>query len=476
MQPRWLLAVFALASAGCALTPLPDPSERGGEDELPTTALVPFVDLDPDPHVVEVQLVAARATFSYMPGSAADVWAYRDGSLADSVARVPGPLLEAKRGDRVLVHFRNELPYGTTVHWHGLRLPAQMDGAHEVVLPGESYDYEFVARDAGTFWYHPHVRADEQIEKGLHGAFVVRDELEPHPVAERVLVLDDVKLTESGQLDPITDHLDVVLGRQGNTLLVNGFPAPQLRASVGSRERWRLVNAANGRFFDLALSRGNFQVIGVDGGLIGEPYPTDRLLMAPGERFDVLVDLQGEAGDRVTLASHHYDRGHGVPDPGPLEILGIQLDTGEAQLATPPMPTAVTPLVVDESGAVRAMVLTEALEADGGPQFRINDELWPFNTTVRAELGATEVWELRNEAEGDHPFHLHGTFFQVLDDDGSPRTPVAWKDTVLVPRTRTVRFAVRFEEPGTWMFHCQIPEHAERGMMGDLLVAPGTSE
>jgi FtsP/CotA-like multicopper oxidase with cupredoxin domain len=468
----WIPATCALVSTGCALTPLPEPAAHGVDDGAPPAALVPFVDLDPDPRVVEVELVATRAAFSYLPGSTADVWAYRDGSRADSVAGVPGPLLEARRGDRVLVHFRNELPYGTTVHWHGLRLPAPMDGAHQVVLPGEAYDYDFVARDAGTFWYHPHVRADEQIEKGLHGAFVVRDDLEPLPVAERVLVLDDVKLTESGALDPRTDHLDVVLGRQGNTFVVNGVPQPELQASTGSRERWRLINAANGRFFDLALSRGTFQVIGVDGGLIGEPYVTDRLLIAPGERFDVLVTLEGEAGEQVSLSTHHHDRGHGLSDPGPLEVLTIQLKPGEPQLATAPAAQPVEPLDVAATDPVRAMVLTEELEADGGPQFRINDELWPFNTTIPVELGATEIWEVRNEADGDHPFHLHGTFFQVLADDGAPRTPVAWKDTVLVPRRSTLRFAVRFDEPGTWMFHCQIPEHAERGMMGDLMVSP----
>ncbi|MEJ7728565.1 MAG: multicopper oxidase family protein [Polyangiaceae bacterium] len=400
------------------------------------------------------------------------MWAYRDAAAPDAPARVPGPLLEARRGDRVIVHFRNGLPYGSTIHWHGLRLPASMDGAHEVVLPGDAYDYEFVARDAGTFWYHPHVRADEQIERGLQGAFIVRDELEPAPLAERVLVLDDVKLTGSGELDPIIDHQDLVLGRQGNVLLVNGVTQPELRATPGTRERWRLVNASNGRFYDLSLSAGAFEVIGVDGGLIGEPYTTDRLLMAPGERFDVMVTLDGAVGQQLTMTTRHHDRGHGVPDPGPQAVLSIELVHGPAVAATKPAPQPVAPLPVSAQDRVRPMVLTEDLDATGGPQFRINDELWPFHTPITAELGATEVWELRNEADGDHPFHLHGMFFQVLSSDGTPRQPVGWKDTVLVPRLDTVRFAVRFDEPGTWMYHCQIPEHAERGMMGDLSISP----
>jgi FtsP/CotA-like multicopper oxidase with cupredoxin domain len=434
--------------------------------------LVPAIDQNPDPDIVEVSLVAGTGTVEYLSGKPASVWTYRDGAVSDAAARVPGPLIEAKHGDLVIVHFRNELPEdGTTVHFHGVRLPAKMDGAHHAVLPGEDFEYVFVAKDAGTFWYHPHVRADEQIERGLYGALHVREREAPRPAGERVLVLDDIKLADDGDLaGPWTD-LDIAYGRQGNVLLVNGVPEPTLRTEAGSRERWHLVNSSNGRFFDLELAGRTFEVIGWDGGRIDAPYVVDTLPIAPGERYDVLVNMGGAPGERIELRTRPSAHNHTAPSMAPDLLLQIEVNEGTPGDAAPGQSSPIEPLPIGDATQARVFALTQELDGKYGPQFFINGEFWPFNVPIDATLGDVEVWEIRNESDRAHPFHLHGMFFQVLSRDGVPEERLGWKDTVVVPGSGSLRFAVHYGEPGSWMYHCQIPEHAERGMMGEVLVS-----
>jgi FtsP/CotA-like multicopper oxidase with cupredoxin domain len=462
MRP-WCTAppvAWLLLAVGCG-------SATDGSDPI---EIVPLVDLDPSPGVVEVELVAAPGEVEYLDGKAAEVWGYRDGSVDDEGVRIPGPLLELEEGDHVVVRFRNDLPEETTIHWHGLRVPNAADGTpttQVAVAPGEEFTYEFDALDPGTFWYHPHVAADTQIERGLYGPIVVRGGVAPDVAAERVLVLDDIKLEATGQLSTETDPLDIMLGRQGNVLLVNGHAHARARAAAGSRERWRIVNAANGRYFNLTVPGHELLTIGWDGGLLPEPYRTERLLVAPGERYEVLVELGGSAGDVVTLQTVHYDRGHDIPDPGPLDLLTFELaDEGDSPAPLPTEWGAVDPLAVDDTTPTIELLLSE--EEGGDPSFFINGERFPDITPTEAISGDVAIWSIRNDAEMDHPFHLHGMFFQVLDVAGTPVDHLGWKDTVNIPQLATVRFAVRYGEPGRWMYHCHILEHAERGMMGEL--------
>lgn len=443
----------------------------GSQTTLPASA--PLTDINPDPNIVEVQLVAGPATKEYLPGKVANVWAYRDGAIEGSAGTVPGPMLQAKQGDQIIVHFRNELPQPTTIHWHGLRLPANQDGSmatQTAVAAGGTFDYRFTARDAGPFWYHPHVGADEQVEKGLYAPMVVSGGTPIDVAAERYLVLDDVKLKGDGTLDDSIDPLDIMLGKQGNVLLVNGVRGARLEVAEGSRERWRLVNSANGRYFNLELAGHSFLVVGWDGGLLPAPYTVDRLLIAPGERYDVLLTFDRPPAERLTLQTLHYDRGHDIPDPGPKELLEIVY--GDAASAPSPLPTnwrTLTPIPTNGTTPVRPFVLKEQ-ESPAGATFMINDQRWPFNTPVMVKRGDIEIWEIEANPEMDHPFHLHGMFFEVLSIDGRPPTNFGWKDTVNVPKGTKLRFAVQYDPPGTWMFHCHILEHAERGMMGELMI------
>jgi FtsP/CotA-like multicopper oxidase with cupredoxin domain len=448
---RWLVP---LALAAC-----------GARDEVAFPQPDRFVDSNPDPAIVEVELIAEPGTQELLPGKPADVWTFRD--AAAERGAIPGPLLEANLGDRIIVHFTNRLPDATTVHWHGLRVPNAADGtplAQVMVEPGASYDYDFTARDAGLFWYHPHMEADVQIERGLYAPIVIHGPVEPAVAADRVFVLDDVKLESTGQLSTVTNNLDVMLGRQGNVLLVNGRTAPALEVAAGTRERWRFVNVANGRYMNLDLPGHRFLVIGWDGGPLVTPYEADTILLAPGERYDVLVEPTTD----TALRTLHYDRGHDIPDPGPIELVSIHI--GDPGAAPAPLPASwgdVAPLPVDAATPRLAFVLEEQETGVTEPTFSINGERYPDVTPTAGRTGELAIWELVNLAEMDHPFHLHGMAFQIVD-----AATLGWKDTVNVPQKTTLRIAVRYEAEGRWMYHCHILEHAERGMMGELAIAP----
>lgn len=449
-----------------------------------TPGIVPVTDLNGLPDVVEVFLIAEVAEQRYLPAGPAEVWAYRDGGSPGAPAAVPGPLIEANQGDRVIVHFRNELPEATTIHWHGLRVPNSSDGTpstQEVVPPGGEFRYEFTARDEGTFWYHPHVRGDTQVERGLYGMLVVHGGPDVEVAAERALVLDDVKLKASGTLSDSVTSLDIMLGRLGNFVVANGAVTPTLIVANGTRERWRIVNTANGRYFNLRLPDHRFRVIGWDGGLLSEPYLTETLLVAPGERYDVLVELYGTSASQLTLETIHYDRGHDIPDPGPVPVLHLEF-AQEAAGPRRPLPPVwgapVTLLPPAEATEERFELEEETIDGGRDVRFTINGEAFPDFSPVRGRTGDVAVWTIDNQTEMDHPFHLHGMFFRVLDVDGSPPEHSGWKDTVNVPKDTKLRFAVEYGDPGVWMYHCHILEHAERGMMGELsLVArPNANE
>lgn len=462
---RCLPLLFVVAACGDNTAAAKDPF-----------TIAPLVDTNPDPAIVEVSLVASVGTVDFVPGKPAEIWGYRDGSIPDSKPSVPGPLLEANQGDQVIVHFRNELPEPTTIHWHGIRLPNAYDGSDHTqtpVPPGGKFDYVFTVPDAATFWYHPHVNGAVQVEKGLYAPLVVHGGAAVPVDAERVLVLDDIKLAASGDLDATTDDQDMMFGRQGNTLLVNGQVDGTLAAHAGARERWRFVDAANSRFFNLSLPGHSFLVIGFDGGLIPEPYTTDTLLIAPGERYEVIVELTGDSGTTVPLQTLYYDRARGqLPDPGPQELLQVKL--GEHAASIVPLPSAwgtLDPIPTDANTPSLLFTLHE----DGVPPdtvYSINGESYPNVTPIVGAQDSVAIWAVNDDVGMDHPFHLHGMFFQVLDIDGTPPAHAGWKDTVIVPAYSTLRFAVRYGTPGHWMYHCHILEHQDSGMMGVLEVTP----
>jgi FtsP/CotA-like multicopper oxidase with cupredoxin domain len=446
-------------------------SFRSDEHRRPPAAWVdpqPARDESPDPKIVEVSIEAREATKTYLPGKTTKVLAY-DGT-------VPGPIIEANAGDTLVVHFKNSLPMETTIHWHGVRVPNAMDGAPMVqapVQPGGTFDYRFTLPDAGLFWFHPHVMEEVQIHQGLFGLIRVRGPNEPKADDERVVVLDDVLLDEGGRFLATIDADTEMVGREGDVLLVNGVRRPLLEWRAGALERLRLVNVSNARFFNLSLAGYTFRVIGTDGGLIPEPYDTDRLLVVPGERYDVVLIPKGKPGDEVALVDEPYDRGHDTGQAKPVEIATLRI-AGGAPLAGRTLPAVFPAIERLPAGPADTTIRFDEKYVNGHPVFTVGGRAFPDVPPIHVENGSVHVIDLVNDAEMDHPFHLHGFFFQVIAQDGVPVPParLANKDVITLPKRSVTRIVARFDRPGMWMYHCHILEHGARGMMGEIDVAP----
>lgn len=428
--------------------------------------LVVAEDTNPAPDVVEVSLRATPATLELRPGARTEVWTY-DG-------RIPGPVLHAKVGDRLVVHFRNDLPAPTTIHWHGIRVPNAMDGTEETqppVPPGGTFDYEFRLPDAGTYWYHPHAESETQLERGLFGAIVVDDIADPVPLAPTTLVLSDLWLDDAGALvppdggGPLVDYF----GREGNLLLVNGRSFPTLHVPAGATQRWKLVNAASSRYFTLELAGHAFVKIGSGDGLLEAPERFERLVLPPGERADVLVTPTGQPGDVLTVRWVAYDHGLNSDLEPEQDLFRIALVAGEARLVeAPERLRTIAP--VDLDGAREQRIEITGGVSDGVPQLGFDGRLWPDGLMLDAKARQTEVWTIANETPLSHPFHLHGFQFQVLDaNTGLPLRE--WRDTIDVPHDAALRIAIPFDDrTGSWMFHCHILSHVKLGMMGMVML------
>src|SRR4051812_25984863 len=294
------LALAALLS-GASLQP------AGWDKDL---KLPEAVDRNPDPHIVEIDLDARVASVEIGPGLRTEAWTYNGG--------LPGPLIRVHRGDRLIVHFSNHLPQPTTVHWHGLRLPIQMDGVPDVSQPavpeGGTFTYDFVVPDAGLYWYHPHVMSAAQVGFGLYGALLVEDPAEQVNVAdETVLVLSDIGFDSRGVLDSPDSggSTGMAFGREGSYVLVNGRVRPKIMARSGAPMRWRIVNAAKSRFFQMDLDGQPIVRIGGDGGLMERPVKLETLVLAPGERADVIVAPALKPGTDFEVLSFPFNRGYG---------------------------------------------------------------------------------------------------------------------------------------------------------------------
>jgi FtsP/CotA-like multicopper oxidase with cupredoxin domain len=331
---------------------------------------------------------------------------------------------------------------------------------------------------AGTYWYHPHPhhRTGHQVGKGLYGAIVVRAADDPLPSAlqEQLLVLADNRFLPDGSIDMAAPEspqgrIDFENGRQGDVLFVNGAVMPAITIRSGAVQRWRVINASGARVYRLSLAGHTFLHVGSDGGLFERPIEVDEILLANGERVELLVRGTGEPGTRSQLQTLPYDRFIHQTRPKDWnmvrDLLTVQY-TDEPALAPMTLPDrlrTVPPLDVTDASATRVMVLTQGF---------INGKAMDMERVdLSAPLGATEIWHVENLVGMDHPFHLHGFQFQVLERNGVPEPYRSWKDTVNVPKHQTARFIVRYDNyPGKWMFHCHILDHEDHGMMGVLEV------
>lgn len=416
-----------------------------------------------------------------------------------------GPTLRFRRGERVRLEVTNELSEITTLHWHGLQLPARSDGGpYQPIAPGATWvsEYDVVQRPL-TAWYHAHQMhaTGRQVYLGLAGMITIEDPAAdpglpstygvddlPLVIQDRRLFADGTHPYSPGKSPSMHDHMS---GLRGETMLVNGQIAPTAVVPRGL-VRLRMLNGSNARVYNLGFSDGRaFQHVATDGGLLEAPTSTTRVLVAPGERVEILVDFGADAaGETLQLESYSGEVFSNLFTGMMGANLSDALDRTTFDIMTFAIgaPPAVAIVAPDRFDSIPRMLESEAVRTRpialsmGGGSVAINGarmmDLGAVPAAINFQIpsGETEIWTVTNTSGMAHPLHVHHRHFQVLDVDGHPPSaPLAgWKDTVLVGPGQTVRLILRFEGTADaqfpYMFHCHILEHEDMGMMGQFFI------
>jgi FtsP/CotA-like multicopper oxidase with cupredoxin domain len=419
----------------------------------------------PTGKIREFELTAAPSEWGLVPPYRTAVWTYN--------GTVPGPVLRIKLGETLKVKLTNELPQSTTLHWHGVRVPNAMDGVPGVtqppIEPGGSFTYQFTPKDAGTFWFHPHLNSPEQVERGLYGALIVDDPEAPRYSQDLVWIVDDWLLDKGGGIFDqfVTGHDLMHDGRWGNVATVNGRYLPSIPVKAGERLRIRLINAANGRVFSPAFEGLSPIVIAVDGMLAGQPFALPRFPLAPGNRLDLDVAIPKDAAGKSLAVSDRFGR-----SPQTLAFLEVAAKTAVKTTAFEPPKAAHFP---GWAQALVAPVAHEfALNAErGGPygiRWTIDGKTGHENLAAVLSYGKFSRLRFTNKSGRLHPMHLHGQFFKLLAVDGEPVQESFWRDTLLIGPKQSVDVGLVPLDRGLWANHCHILEHAEAGMMSMIKV------
>lgn len=443
--------------------------DNGNEDvvdtdtgrKLPVPALLE--DQNPNEGISEFEISVQEGETEFIPGQTTPTLGYNGSYL--------GPVIRVSRGDEVRMHVRNELSDETSVHWHGLEVEGTADGGpHQVIPENGTWEPVFsIDQPAATLWFHPHVIGTTaiQVYYGLAGLLIVEDENtkslnlpDEYGVNDIPLIIQDRSFSEDGSFLYYDNMMD---GAYGDHIMVNGAITPYLDVDQ-VKMRFRIVNGANARNFDLRLSdRSAFLQIASDGGLLESPLERDALFITPGERAEIIVDFSKyKNGDVLEMMSDgERVMSFRVGDEAE-DFTEIPEKLAEIERMDPDLVTGFKSIELDGMGHMVTL---------NGRQFdmdRIDDDV---------PEGELEIWEIRTNrsmmmGSPGHPFHIHGTQFQVLSRDGEEPylNEKGWKDTIFVNSGETVRIIVRFRFKGLFMYHCHILEHEEAGMMGQLEV------
>ena len=398
-----------------------------------------------------------------------------------------GPTLRARRGEKVRAEITNDLIEMTTVHWHGMKLPAYSDGGpHSPIEVGKTWKPEWeIIQPAATLWYHPHphMATATHAYRGLAGMFLIDDDVaddldipQDYGVDDIPVVIMDAKFTDDGQIDEKSDN---TLGLLGTTPLVNGITNARFDATT-RRVRLRLLNGASMRFYTLELTNGPFHIIATDTGLLDAPVEVDSLFLGPGERAEIIVDL--EPSKEVQLRSVPRKDNFGVPKDKDAADFGFQdsfdlLTISGPEESAPEAPAL--PATLDPAAAKTPS--TEGLEEREFVlnTFMINGEQMDMaRVDTVIDHDAPEIWTVTNEnSDWPHNFHIHNARFKVLDWDGDEKMDVfnsGWKDIVNLPPKVTARLLVEFghfpDKTIPYMYHCHMLLHEDEGMMGQYVM------
>ncbi|SDI99626.1 Multicopper oxidase with three cupredoxin domains (includes cell division protein FtsP and spore coat protein CotA) [Arthrobacter subterraneus] len=491
MSPLTRRQLLALGAVGAGATAL------GGAGLWWTTSNDPGYTGDEE--LVEPPVLSSRDGVLELDLEAAPVWVQVGGREASVLAfngSLPGPTLRVAPGDTIRVAMTNGLRAPTNLHVHGLHVSPEGNGDNPFlsINPGESFNYEFVLPEGhppGTYWYHPHRHGHvaDQVAAGLYGVIVVEDpELIP-VTRERVMVVSDLSLDSSGNLAE-AGRMQQMMGREGEVVLVNGQVRPRLDAAPGERERWRIVNACPSRYLRLQLEGQQVRLLSRDFGRLPTPEKTTEVVIAPGNRIELLVETT--EGSSVLVAAP-VDRGGmdammgngmmgGNGNREAIELLTLEVSGDPVQT---PEPVPAGPALRDLRGEpvtgrhTLDMGMTGSMGGGNGMgggsgreatmmAFTINGrEFDPARTDTPVTAGAIEEWTLLNSSPMDHPIHLHVWPMQIIEDGDRDVSAPRWQDVVNVPARGQVKVLIAFEDfPGRTVYHCHILDHEDQGMMG----------
>lgn len=459
----------ALIAAGVQFIPLPSLRAQAAR---PGNPLRLPADLSGD------LLTVARANLPIWPGYSTEV------SVINGT--VPGPTIRLRRGQQFAARVQNNLGEPLVLHWHGVLAPERMDGhPRDQVAAGQSYQVRFPVRQrAATCWYHAHTDGltAEQAYQGVAGLFIIDDPGEeslglPKGDHDVPLVLTDKRANSQRQIVYAPSMMDTMSGFLGDVMLTNGTPDAWFSVDRGLY-RFRLLNGSNARIYRVALGDGHpFFLLAGDGGLLPAPVRVTSVTLAPGQRFEILIDFSSYAvGASVLLQSLPFAGGGGMMGPSQgteMDLLRLYVDratTGNAAI-----PGVLPPVLSYAPGqAKRTRVFTLAMS---GMVHTINGQLFDNQRVdFSVPFGDLEIWEYRNTSTESHPMHAHGALCQVLSRSGGGQLApedAGWKDTVLVNAGETLRILTRFDaHPGVFVHHCHNLEHEDSGMMQNFEVLP----
>jgi len=467
---------------------------------------------------LDIALKAIPAEISLLPGDPTGVWRFRGqvlkgdpASLTELEGSYLGPTLRARKGQKVRIRFTNDIPEASIIHWHGLHVPAAMDGHPRLVIPrGETYVYEFEVRNrAGTYWYHPHPhgRTGPQVYGGMAGLFLISDDDEeaaglPTGQFDIPLVFQDRAFDKSNQLVYLSGHpMEQMSGFLGDWILVNGQPDFTLPVA-SSAYRLRLLNGSNSRIYRLAWQDGSpLTVIATDGGLLEAPVHRRYVMLGPGERVELWADFSSfPVGTETALVSLPFDggtmgggpMGRGMMGGGSVLPNGAEFTVCKVKVNRRATERFVLPPRFSEIERHRtedAVNFQYPKRFDLGMRhmtWTINGRTFQMEAVASDEIvkmNSLEIWEFINAGGGmgmmgmmtmPHPIHLHGKQFQVLERSGVTHqgyVDEGWKDTVLLMPGERIRILVPFGDyQGLFLYHCHNLEHEDLGMMRNYLI------
>ncbi len=431
---------------------------------------------------------------SFWPGADTATYGYNKASFW-------GPTVILNQGDAVNLRVKNNLDEVTTVHWHGLHLPAAMDGGpHQPIKPGESWTSSFVVKNnAATYWYHPHPHetTQKQMTYGAGGLIIIRDPIESKLALPRTYGVDDIPLVFTSRRFYSNNEFSFEGDddKYGDYLLANGVLDAQVTLPA-QFVRLRILNAEIERGYDLGFSDNRtFYVIATDGGLVDKPIPVKRMKLMVGERVELLVDLGADKpGSTLDLMAYNSGQAFGFPgsEPGSRGTNGSLLNNRDfAMLHINVGPKTAQPITRIPEVLTHNRFWTEAEvdnrrtlrinKARGGSTFSFDNSPFDIHTTNHVvKLEDVEAWTIDNPVFG-HAFHIHDVQFKIVSrsDGPVPDYQQGWKDTCYVPTGTSVTFIAKFDDYASdtdaFMYHCHMANHEDSGLMGQFLVSKDPS-